>query len=294
MVKALKSMFGSDNATWMVVGVVVVILIIVVVCYFGKNRNTVQPRYIQKFTVMPERFTERFANDDDEDEGEGEDKEEDNEEDKEKDKDEDEDEDSDAVKNGKPCTTNEECGGDGSEWSCFDNQGGTKEGYCAKRCESSSECKPNDSKKYHEGNPTTCRGNDKNCKVRGYCVPESVEYWNEKCCASSSQCNSGYDCRGNDLETNTLGKCVMKCEDDEDCPGKGNKCDNGRCVKNNECKAKCAEGFSNYYEHFTSSKHSKTAPKKPTSGKAPVKKAPLKKAPVKKASVIEKFYGGYY
>jgi len=48
MVKALKSMFGSDNATWMVVGVVVVILIIVVVCYFGKSQKSAP--YVERFS----------------------------------------------------------------------------------------------------------------------------------------------------------------------------------------------------------------------------------------------------
>ena len=293
MVKALKSMFGSDNATWMVVGVVVVILIIVVVCYFGRGKSTEQPRYIQKFTDMPERFTEGFSSKKKKVSG---------------------------VFNGKPCTTNDECGGDNSLFSCYDNAGGEKEGYCALRCKSSSECKPFDSADYHNGEPTTCRGNDKNCSLRGYCVPEDVVWeTKEKCCASSVQCNPGYDCRGNDLESGTLGACVKRCSNDKDCPGDNNACQGGRCLKNDQCDETCVdedlgeeggeggdeyedEGFSNYYEHFADKNRVKTAPKKPIKKvdkmrrPAPKKTAPKKSAPKKSApkNMKESFYGGCY
>jgi len=282
-------MFGSDNATWMVVGVVVVILIIVVVCYFGKS---------QKSAPYLERFSEKKS----------------------------------EVIQGKECKDVTECG-DPKFWSCFGNNGGDGTiGNCARRCTSSDACTGPD---WKDGTQLTCRGNNKCANVRGYCVGDGVGPWTETGCASSNECNIGYDCKGNvknpdNPDLSSKGICVKKCSSKSDCGGAD--CERGRCnfktsddddcnlnddqapydsKKGNsgegegegsgegegEGEGEGDEGFSNYYEHFADKNRGKTAPKKPIKKvdkmrrPAPKKTAPKKSAP---KNMKENFYGGCY
>jgi len=210
---------------------------------------------------------------------------------------------------GSKCMESKDCGGNDRDWSCFDNAGGTKQGYCVKRCISTvGDCNP---LKYKD--PLICRGNSKEHNLRGFCMSkkEWPKEWNFTRCQASKDCNDGYSCWGNSYDTGRRGLCVKKCEGDEDCG------DTGECVANKKGEKRCLplertecdddetgsvlnnplerkggkasggkssasdagdEGFSNYYENFASKKTASS--KKPSSTKKP--------SPAKKPSSTKK------